>query len=294
MSPPPEEPQPPAVSRRLFITMTGIAVAASAVSADLLVTSDSASAAVAWGHPFARREAPGSRFGMRRGKMHAGQDYPAHSGAAIYAVADGVVAANGTLGTRGAYGNAVFLDHPGGWSTRYAHMVERSSLRVGQTVTRGSFIGKVGNTGRSSGPHLHLELRRQGKAVDPLPYVQDAPLAGSDVGASTPTPPPIPVQENDMAYSIMVNGNYYAVAPQFISHHGTIAQATVTRNIVTTSDETQILSPTEFLDLLDGFGIPREVVQGPAVFDPQAGAHRSNGTWSREREILAALAKLTA
>lgn len=294
MSPPSERADAQPVSRRTFIALTGVAVAATAVTADLFASPDPAAAAVSWGHPFAYRQAAGSRFGMRRGKMHAGQDYPAATNTPIYAVADGVVAANGTLGTNGAYGNAVFLNHADGWSTRYAHMVKRSTLKVGQTVTRGALIGAVGNTGSSTGPHLHLELRKNGKAVDPYPYVQSAPLANSKAPAAAPIPtPPLPPLEDDMTYSIAVNGHYFAVGPEFISHHSTAAQATVTRNVLSATDKSHILSPTEFQDLLDGLGIPRDKVQGGAVFDPQTGAHRGNGTWSRELEILAALAKLT-
>lgn len=292
MSPPSERADAQPVSRRTFIALTGVAVAATAVTADLFGSPDPAAAAVSWGHPFAYRQAAGSRFGMRRGKMHAGQDYPAATNTPIYAVADGVVAANGTLGTNGAYGNAVFLNHAEGWSTRYAHMVKRSTLKVGQTVTRGALIGAVGNTGRSSGPHLHLELRQNGRAVDPFPYVQNAPLA------NLPTPPIVPAldphKENQMTYSISVNGNQYAIAPQYLSHYGTALQATVTRNVISPTDETHKLSWAQFQELLDGLGIPREVVvESGGVFDPQTGAHRGNGTWSREREILAALAKLT-
>lgn len=297
MSPPSEGADAPPVSRRTFMALTGVAVATTAVMADLFASPDPAAAAISWGHPFAYRQAAGSRFGMRRGKMHAGQDYPAARDTPIYAVADGVVAANGTLGTGGAYGNAVFINHAEGWSTRYAHMVKRSKLQVGQAVKRGALIGAVGNTGRSSGPHLHLELRRNGKAFDPHPYVQNAPLAnGKSTPVVTPIPsptPPLPPLEDEMSYSITVNGHLYAVGPQFISHHANMAQATVTRNVLSATDKSHVLSTTEFQDLLDGLGIPREVVQGGAVFDPQAGVHRGDGVWSREREILAALAKMT-
>lgn len=77
------------------MVLTGIAVAASATAVDLVATRESASAAVTWGHPFSYRQAAGSRFGMRRGSMHQGQDYPAALGTAIYAVADGTVANRG-------------------------------------------------------------------------------------------------------------------------------------------------------------------------------------------------------
>lgn len=294
MNSPPGAPAASPFSRRTFLALTGVAVATTAVTADLLGPRDSAAATVGWGHPFAYRQAAGSRFGMRRGRMHQGQDYPATAGSVIHAVADGVVTTKGVLGTNGAYGNAVFITHAEGWSSRYAHMAEPSTLSLGQRVARGSRIGAVGNTGRSSGPHLHLELRLNGRAIDPFPYVQNAPLAAP---TSNPLPAiiPDPAQENHMTYSINVNGNQYAIAPQYLSHYGTPAQAAVTRKVTSETDESHALSWTQFQDLLDGLGIPREVVQeSGGVFDPQAGVHRGNGTWSREREILAALTRLGA
>lgn len=174
--------------------MAGVAVAASAVGADLLAHPSSAAAAVAWGHPFSYRESPGSGFGPRDGSFHEGQDYPAPSGTPIYAVADGTVSARGVLGTQGAYGNAVYVNHAEGWSSRYAHMVAPSSLTVGQQISRGQYIGGVGNTGRSFGAHLHIELRTNGTAVNPISYIQNAPLAG----AATPAPP-APTLEDELA-----------------------------------------------------------------------------------------------
>ncbi len=298
MNQPPREPPdgapPPDVTRRAFIAL-GVVVAASTATGTALFRADPAAAAVSWGHPFATRQAAGSRFGIRRGRMHQGQDYPAPIGTPIYAVADGTVSAQGVLGTGGAYGNAVFLSHADGWSSRYAHMRAPSALRVGDRVVRGSLIGLLGNTGRSTGPHLHLELRTNGRAVDPYPLVQSAPLAvpgGAHVpAAAAPTPPPQP-QEDDMAYAISVGGQSFTVSPQFISHHGSASQATVTRKVISATDELQQLNGTQFSELLDGLGIPREVVRGDTVLDPHTGQYRRDGVWSREREILAAIARL--
>lgn len=173
------------VSRRTFITVAGVAATAALVAYDMGANAQSAAAAVAWGHPFAYRETPGSGFGPRNGGFHEGQDYPAALGTPIFAVASGTVSARGVLGSNGAYGNAVFINHGEGWSSRYAHMSAPSPAYVGQSINRGQLIGFVGNTGRSFGEHLHVELRSNGTAVDPLPYIQNAPLAG---GAVPPTP----------------------------------------------------------------------------------------------------------
>ncbi|WP_433584536.1 M23 family metallopeptidase [Microbacterium hydrocarbonoxydans] len=188
MSPPIFKPKDGEFSRRSFIALTGVTVAASVAAVDIFGNPLSAAAAVTWGHPFSYREVPGSGFGPRNGKMHEGQDYPAPLETPIYAVADGVVAMKGVLGTDGAYGNAVYINHSDGWSSRYAHMVRPSTLIVGTQISRGGLIGYVGSTGNSTGPHLHIELRINGTAVDPLPYIQNAPVAGGGNGWPSPAP----------------------------------------------------------------------------------------------------------
>jgi murein DD-endopeptidase MepM/ murein hydrolase activator NlpD len=103
-----------------------------------------------------------SRVGMRfhpvlrRRVYHAGTDYAAPIGAPVKAAADGVVSFSGHAG---AYGIMIQINHAGGIFTRYAHL-SRSHVSVGQRVTQGTLIGRVGNTGRSTGPHLHYERRR--------------------------------------------------------------------------------------------------------------------------------------
>lgn len=290
----PDDPLRHPVDRRRFLALGATAAAVSMLGSGLLGAEPAAAATVTWGHPFAYRQPAGSRFGMRRGRMHQGQDYAAAVGTPVHAVADGVVSHRGVLGTNGAYGNAVFVSHAGGWSSRYAHLRAPSTLTVGQRITRGRLIGYVGNTGRSTGPHLHLEVRKNGSAVDPYPLVQNAPLANATTAAAAPLPSPIPIIEDDMAYSITADGHYYTIAPQFICHHGSMDQATTARNVTSAKDEFHVLSSAQFTHLLDGFGIPREAVRPGAVLDPQAGTHRAGGVWSREREILASLAKLAA
>ncbi len=111
----------------------------------------------------------GSGYGMRRhpilkiNRMHKGLDFRARSGLPIYAVTDGTVA---MAGRNGGYGNYVKLNHGGGLGTGYAHM-SRIAVRRGQHVKRGQVIGYVGSTGLSTGAHLHYELYRNGRAVNP-------------------------------------------------------------------------------------------------------------------------------
>ena len=74
-------------------------------------------------------------------------------------------------GWNGGYGRMVEIDHGNGFSTRYAHM-SKIGVKVGQKVQRGSKVGRVGSSGRSTGPHLHYEVRRNGDAVNPLRFLK--------------------------------------------------------------------------------------------------------------------------
>jgi murein DD-endopeptidase MepM/ murein hydrolase activator NlpD len=95
--------------------------------------------------------------------FHTGIDLRAPEGAAIHAAMSGVVK---SAGPRGGYGNAVEIDHGGGVSTLYAH-ASSLSVKPGDVVTAGESLGEVGQTGKTTGPHLHFEVRAQGKAIDP-------------------------------------------------------------------------------------------------------------------------------
>ena len=97
-------------------------------------------------------------------KHHKGVDIAASAGSPIGAVEGGVVT---HAGWRGNYGNAVLVQHPDGTESLYGHC-ESLRVRVGQTVKPGQTIATVGSTGRSTGPHLHFELRENGEQVDPL------------------------------------------------------------------------------------------------------------------------------
>jgi murein DD-endopeptidase MepM/ murein hydrolase activator NlpD len=101
----------------------------------------------------------------QRYRTHMGIDYSAPIGTPIFSVATGKVA---HLGYSGAFGNLIILEHPGNYRTYYAHLSNyNSELEVGNEVRRGLEIGYVGSTGRSTGPHLHFELRKDGIYVDP-------------------------------------------------------------------------------------------------------------------------------
>jgi len=114
-----------------------------------------------------------SSFGMRIHpfykvlKMHTGMDFTAPTGTKIFATGDGVVVK--TRYAQRGYGNHIVIDHGFGYSTLYAHM-SKFAVRVGQRVKRGTVIGYVGNTGTSVAPHLHYEVRKDGKPVNPIHY----------------------------------------------------------------------------------------------------------------------------
>lgn len=117
-----------------------------------------------------------SSFGVRSdpfngsAAMHAGVDIPGPQGTPIYATADGVV---GRSGRYGGYGNLITVNHGKGIETRYGHL---SKLLVAPNarVTRGQLIGLMGSTGRSTGSHLHYEVRIDGAAVNPMPFMHNA------------------------------------------------------------------------------------------------------------------------
>jgi murein DD-endopeptidase MepM/ murein hydrolase activator NlpD len=100
-------------------------------------------------------------------RMHTGLDYAAGGGVPIKAAGNGIVI---WAGPRGGYGNTVIIDHRNGLATLYAHQ-SRVSARLGQKVSTGQVVGFVGQTGMSTGPHLHFEVREMGAPVDPAWYL---------------------------------------------------------------------------------------------------------------------------
>lgn len=124
-------------------------------------------------------QAVSSSFGVRRDPflrrpaMHAGIDFRAKSGTPVQSTGAGKVI---RAGWAGGYGRLIEIDHGNGWSTRYAHL-SRIDVKVGERLATGDAIGAVGSTGRSTGPHLHYEIRRHGKATDPLRFLK----AGNEI-----------------------------------------------------------------------------------------------------------------
>ena len=127
-------------------------------------------------HPEGRPVAKGfisSYFGERADPFdgleafHKGVDFAGSAGSPVTAVAAGVVT---WAGVRTGYGKLVEINHGDGFTTRYAHN-ERTLVTVGQTVKRGESIALMGSTGRSTGPHVHFEVLRNGRQVDPLSFI---------------------------------------------------------------------------------------------------------------------------
>jgi murein DD-endopeptidase MepM/ murein hydrolase activator NlpD len=116
-------------------------------------------------------------LGSRRN--HKGVDLAQPMGTPVYATADGVVA---KAEWWSSYGNYIQIEHGGELETRYAHL-SGYAVAAGEVVRKGQLIGFVGSTGRSTGPHLHYEVRVAGEAVDPRPYMVETQLAVASDGA---------------------------------------------------------------------------------------------------------------
>lgn len=123
-----------------------------------------------------------SSFGYRvdpfigRGALHSGMDMRAETGAPVLATAAGKVV---TAGWSGGYGNLVEIDHGDGIATRYGHM-SAITVSEGQAVSAGAVVGRVGSTGRSTGPHLHYEVRLDDEATDPARFIKAARMLAND------------------------------------------------------------------------------------------------------------------
>ena len=113
-----------------------------------------------------------SGFGPRWGRTHSGLDIAVLGTDRVRAALAGTVDAVGYLDSYGGYGNVVRIRHGDGVRTLYAHLAS-SSVEVGEWVDRGAPIARAGCTGSCTGPHLHFEVRVNGRAIDPLPFLRD-------------------------------------------------------------------------------------------------------------------------
>ncbi len=129
-----------------------------------------------------------SNFGVRSdpfnggARMHKGVDIPGPIGTPIHATADGIIS---RAGWASGYGNLVQISHGHGMETRYGHM-SKLLVAANSYVRRGQIIGLMGSTGRSTGSHLHYEVRVDGQAINPIPFV-----TGSDYLVAMNTKPPV-------------------------------------------------------------------------------------------------------
>lgn len=110
-------------------------------------------------------------FGGRSYEFHAGMDIDGDRGDIVVAPANGTVVKSGW---QGGYGNMIEIDHGNGLATRYGHL-SKTEVQVGDSVTRGQMIGLIGSTGRSTGPHLHYELRLGEKSINPRRFLPPEP-----------------------------------------------------------------------------------------------------------------------
>lgn len=147
--------------QELIIPRSGaVAVVQDRLSADVLPLGELAWPVMGW---------ISSPFGLRDGRLHEGIDIAANEGAPVRAAGDGRVV---FAGPRGTYGLAVIIDHGDGLRTLYAHC-SVILVEEGETVERGEIIARVGSTGRSTGPHLHLEVLLDGVPCDPILFLDD-------------------------------------------------------------------------------------------------------------------------
>jgi murein DD-endopeptidase MepM/ murein hydrolase activator NlpD len=136
----------------------------------ILATSNQAQIPAMWAHmgkinnEFGFRRSP---FGGRTYEFHAGMDIDGERGDQVIAPANGVVT---EAGWKGGYGNMIEIDHGNGLKTRYGHL-SKIEVEVGQPLTRGQLMAFVGSTGRSTGPHLHYELRLNDRPINPRRFL---------------------------------------------------------------------------------------------------------------------------
>lgn len=139
---------------------------------DYLLTTDNITSAIPLGRPV-KDGWVSSFYGYRvdpfhgRKTFHNGIDIAGKTGSPVYAVADGIVS---WAGMRGGYGGLVEIDHGNGYVTRYAHN-KSIEVKAGDKLSKGDVIALLGSTGRSTGPHVHYEVLKDGKSVNPHNYI---------------------------------------------------------------------------------------------------------------------------
>jgi murein DD-endopeptidase MepM/ murein hydrolase activator NlpD len=116
-------------------------------------------------------------FGGKTYEFHPGMDIDGEKGDQVFAPANGVVI---KADWTGGYGNMIEIDHGNGLTTRYGHL-SKIEISVGDTITRGQLIGLIGTTGRSTGPHLHFEVRLNDQAINPRRFLPPEPVELSDL-----------------------------------------------------------------------------------------------------------------
>lgn len=137
-------------------------------------TSNPANVPTMWAHlgkinnEFGFRRNP---FGGRTYEFHPGMDIDGEKGDNVIAPANGTVA---KAGAQGGYGNMIEIDHGNGLTTRYGHL-SKIVIQIGDTIERGQLIGLIGSTGRSTGPHLHFEIRLNDKPINPRRFLPPEP-----------------------------------------------------------------------------------------------------------------------
>lgn len=140
---------------------------------DYLITEDNIKSAIPAGRPIEKGWIS-SYYGYRvdpfNGKktFHHGLDFAGKAGSDVLAVADGIVSWHGT---RGGYGEMIEIDHGNGYQSRYAHN-KKLVVKLGDRIKKGQAIALMGSTGRSTGPHVHFEILRDGKTVNPANFVK--------------------------------------------------------------------------------------------------------------------------
>jgi len=183
---PAERPQTPLAEgddefRQLFASWksldNGTGLVAAAPRAQVSIPSRMPVAGVRLSSDYGERTHP--VLGGRR--SHKGVDLAGQTGTPVYATADGIVSKAERFGS---YGNYIQIEHGGELQTRYAHL-SGYAIAAGDRVRKGDLIGFIGSTGRSTGPHLHYEVRIAGEAVNPLPYMNDSTTAATTFALAT-------------------------------------------------------------------------------------------------------------